>query len=222
MVIAFLYGCARGFLFYDARRAATMLDELGRVRIGDRDSSVQPLLHRYGGYKWTPRNEEDEFGYVVEVNPWRFANLTGHTRRFGDTIRRMADLLPENFRRSIGLRTWLVSGELSMQNGHVRVVSAEVIVEGRHEWLGSNLAGQINDYDLSVIARGYVLLESEILSVGREAYVTQPAAVRRCVDGFVYRGTAASCCAVLAPLPPVHGQWQARSRQASNRRTVVH
>jgi hypothetical protein len=83
-----------------------------------------------------PDESPGDYEYVIEVNPWRFYNLTGHTRRFDDAIRRAESIFSEDWFSSTGLRLWMAGGGIGIRSGCVRSVSADVYVQGRNEWLG--------------------------------------------------------------------------------------
>jgi len=139
-LIAF-YVLARVYLAYEVHRATSMLAELGRVRIGDGEASLLPLVSRYDGWQWTPKfahpdGSFDDCEYVFEVNPWRFPNLAGHTRRFDTAIRAVTKAIPEGRLSSAGLRLWMAGVFVSIRSGRVHSVDANVVVEGRGEWLG--------------------------------------------------------------------------------------
>ena len=68
---AVVYGSLWAYVEYEVHRAKSMLAEASRIRVGDTEASVLPLVRRYGGFKWTPEQlspreqwvDKDEFDY---------------------------------------------------------------------------------------------------------------------------------------------------------------
>lgn len=142
---------------YQARRAASMLAEASRVRIGDSEASVLPLVGRYGGHKWalpnsaratlSPREnwidveEYDralrvypDYSYAVEVNPWGFPTLAPSSKAVR-ALRIAMNVVPGRVRSLLGLRDWAAFVDIRIRDGRVSEVGGSVLVEGRSRWL---------------------------------------------------------------------------------------
>ena len=142
-------GTAFAYLAYESRRAGMMLHDLESVSVGDNEASVIAALQKYDGYRWVPASGNDSakphWEYIVEVNPWRFDLMTGHTRKFDFLLRAVPNLVNSRLRRAFGLREWLVSGQVAFKENQVISVTSTAQVEGRNEILAGmwNLSGQI-------------------------------------------------------------------------------
>lgn len=148
-----LYLSLRLYLSYEAHRVSQVLTTLNGINIGDTEESALSAVERYGGYRWSPHDKSrGAYEYVVEVNPWYFGNLTGHRQRFESIVTKAVDILNANprFRQVVGLRLWTAGGGIDMNQGRVERVSAQVLVEGKDEWLGGmwSLEPGIPDYVL--------------------------------------------------------------------------
>jgi hypothetical protein len=148
-----LYLSLRLYLSYEAHRMSQMLTMLNGINIGDTEESALSAVERYGGYRWSqPDKARGAYEYVVEVDPWYFGNMTGHRQRFEGIGTRVVSVINANpsLRRAVGLRMWRTTGSIDINQGRVEGVSAEVLVEGRDEWLGGSwsLAPTIPDYVL--------------------------------------------------------------------------
>ncbi len=176
VLLLLCYITARAVLAYEVHRASQLLRDLQTIGIGDSEASVEPIVHRYGGYQWRstfanpaddPRAKED-YEYILEVNPWRLGLLTGHQRRFDSTIRAIAASFDSSFARAIGLRSWMVVGGISIRNKRVIAVGGTAILEGRAGWLAGDwrLLPKIADHRLekfdSPDARKYSLSFSHL------------------------------------------------------------
>src|ERR1035441_2913499 len=68
---ASVYGSLWAYIECAAHRAKSMLVAASRIRVGDTEASVLPLVERFGGYKWTPEQlspreqwiDKDEYDY---------------------------------------------------------------------------------------------------------------------------------------------------------------
>ncbi len=139
---------------YEAHRASVMLTEVSQVRLGDSESSVIPLVQRYGGFKWTPDPlplkedwlDKDEFDYqqnrvsdyrhALQISP--FGTYSVRASRLVQAMRKVRSAVPERLRPMLGMRDWFVDGELSVRGGRVQSVLAVTIFAGRSEWLGQS------------------------------------------------------------------------------------
>jgi len=151
--LAAMWGSFWAFIRYQDHRAMSLIDEASRVRVGDREASVLPLLGRYGGYKWmTERLQPKEnwidkeeydyqirrlsdYSYVLGVSP--FGTTTGEMSRWTRTLRSARDAVPSNLRAILGMRDWGTTVQFSIRGGRVLSVSAMTLVHGRSEWLGT-------------------------------------------------------------------------------------
>ena len=157
VVAAVLWGSLRAYTEYEAHRAASMLAEASRLRVGDTEESVLPLVKRYGGYKWTPeplppreqwtdlreydyqRDLVSDYKYDFDVSPFGLLTTDGHVGQRGRVtraIRAAINAVPKRLRAAIGMRDWGTLVDLSIRGGRVQSVLATAQVEGRSEWVG--------------------------------------------------------------------------------------
>ena len=54
LIAAAAWGSLWAYVGYEVHRARLMFEETSRVRVGDSEASVLPLVRRYGGFKWAP------------------------------------------------------------------------------------------------------------------------------------------------------------------------
>lgn len=146
-----LYGVGLAYAQYQAHRVRKLLAESARVQIGDSEDSAFELVRRYSGFSWTPdvlgpkENwiDKDEYEYQksrLSDNKYEIALSTLGTifrpdgRKYAviGTIQRA---MPSDFRKILGMRLWITTVELSIQNGHVQSISATTQLEGRNGWL---------------------------------------------------------------------------------------
>lgn len=128
---------ARLLLAYEIARAAGMLAKVQPVRIGDSEDSIRPLVNRFDGYRWDAQlGALEDYNYVLEINPWRFPTFThaGSDRR----DRPIGTALNARFRRTSGLRYWMVMIEISVKKHKVVAVQGDAFVEGKTKWLGAS------------------------------------------------------------------------------------
>jgi hypothetical protein len=146
------YGSMRAYVEYEAYRAKSMLAEASRVQVGDSESSVLPLVKRYGGFKWAARQlspiedwiDKDEYDYQknrlsdyeYELGISSFGNVALAASRLTRTMRAVREGIPVRFRSVLGLRDWGTVVELSIRNNRVQSVSAMTLFQGRSGWLG--------------------------------------------------------------------------------------
>ena len=152
LIVAAAWGSLWAYVGYETHRARSLLAEVSRVRIGDTEASVLPLVGRYGGYKWmteplSPREEwidKDEYDYqknrlsdyryVLGISP--FGTTTGKVTRLTQAMRVAREAVSSHLRALLGMRDWGTTVQLSIRNGRVRSVFAMALIEGRSEWLG--------------------------------------------------------------------------------------
>jgi hypothetical protein len=135
------YGLARAYLYYEARRAESMIKELGDVKIGDPESQVLAIFQRYGHYRKSPDDlakfDKADYEYEAEIGPsgiYYFIDRA-NTGIFYRITRAVLGGLNPPFRRAIGLRRWSVDGRVGLREKRVTIAFAMVMVEGSHEWL---------------------------------------------------------------------------------------
>jgi hypothetical protein len=146
---------------YEVHRAKLLLAEAGRIRVGDTELSIQPVLRKYGDAKCVPsetseqrpkenwidqvayehwiRNRPD-CTYLVAVDPW-ISPISPESRRFAESksyLRAKQAMLavPGRVRSVFGMREWDAALSISIRGGHVTAVRAGIYVESRDHWLG--------------------------------------------------------------------------------------
>jgi hypothetical protein len=136
--VAFLcYVAAWLFLAYQIRRGSQMVEEVQRVKVGDSEDSIGTLLKRFGNYRWDVQlGSHEDYNYVLEINPWRFPTL--QDAKSGETEHTIGSIWNSRFRRTIGLRRWLVTSEIAVKKHQVVAVQSDVVVEGKTMWLGTS------------------------------------------------------------------------------------
>ena len=167
------YGSLWAYIEYEAHRAKSMLAELSRVQIGDKEASVLALTGRYGGFKWTPDplspreqwvvkeaydyevTRQSDYKYELWVSP--FGTPVAPVRGLAQALRAAREIVPMRLQPFFGLRDWGTVAELSIRSGRVHSVSAMTLFEGRSEWLGHKweLAEGMPRYGMP--ARAYVI-----------------------------------------------------------------
>jgi hypothetical protein len=141
------------YVGYERHRAMSLLAETSRVRIGDTEVSILPLLGHYGGHKWMteslpPRerwidkdeydyqmNRVSDYSYVLGISP--FGTTTGQMTRLNQAMRTGREAVPSRLRALVGMRDWGTTVQLSIRNGLVQSISAMALVKGKSEWLGN-------------------------------------------------------------------------------------
>lgn len=146
----------RVYVEYEIHRATSMLAEATRVRIGDPEAIVLPLLKRYSGFKWAPDSlgprenwtdlEEydyqkelvSDYRYDLEVSPFGLipSDLRWDQHRITQTIRAAINRTPVGLRAVLGMRDWGTGVGFTIRGSRVQSVSAMVLMEGRPRWLG--------------------------------------------------------------------------------------
>jgi hypothetical protein len=154
-------GLSWSYAEYEAQRAKRLLAEAGRIRIGDNEVSIQPVLRQFGDGKCMPsetpeqhpkENWVDEAAYehwlrtrpdctyFVAVDPWD-SPLSAEYQRFAESkvyVRAKLAMwaIPGRVRSLVGMRESNTSLNISVRGGHVTAVRAGVYVESRDHWLG--------------------------------------------------------------------------------------
>jgi hypothetical protein len=103
LIVAAVWGSLWAYVEYRVHRARLMLAEASRVRVGDTEASVLPLVRRYDGFKWTPEplspreqwidkdeydyqeNRLSDYRYELEVSP--FGTTGRRTSRLTQAMR---------------------------------------------------------------------------------------------------------------------------------------
>jgi len=151
--VAALWCSLRAYVGYERRRAVSLFTEASRVRVGDTEASILPLLGHYGGHKlmteplppkeqWIDKDEYhyqvnrvNDYSYVLGISP--FGTTTGEVTRFNQAMRTVRAGLPSHLRGLVGMRDWGTTVQLSIRNGHVQSISAMALVRGQSKWLGN-------------------------------------------------------------------------------------
>lgn len=140
IVICFV--AIRVYLAHEARRAGELLKDLQSVEIGESEATARSISQKYGGYQWVniykPDYDDSDYEYIPAVNPWRYGTISGHTTRFDQQIKSLANKVSPRWRHALGLRKWLVGGDIRIKKGRVVSVSGTMIAEGKDKWLGGN------------------------------------------------------------------------------------
>lgn len=124
-------------LSIEVRRAATLLGQLNNVKLGDPQTAINPLLRRYEDLWYERQIGTERTNYILRVDPWHFYRPFVGPRWIDAPVRR-AIYECGGLRRALGLRAWVVNGDLILMDERVVSVWAEVIVEGQNEWLMTN------------------------------------------------------------------------------------
>ena len=165
-LIALLYCGLRAYTGYFAHRAASLLDEAARVKVGATEASILPLVARYGAVKWKPYSPiptddcADKAGceyynahlpnYAYDVDFAPFNVLSEPDRQTGRLRRAITALMietPSSWRDPFSLRDWLIEVQICISSGRVEKVDGSLFVEGRTRWLS-------NTWELSKDMRG--------------------------------------------------------------------
>jgi hypothetical protein len=154
LTVAALWCSLWTYVGYERHRAISLLAEAARVRVGDTEASILPLLAHYGGHKrmterlppkgqWIDKNEYDyqmnrvsDYSYVLGISP--FGTTTGQEMtRLNQAMRTGREAVPPHLRALLGMRDWGTTVQLSIRNGRVQSISAMALVRGQSEWLGN-------------------------------------------------------------------------------------
>jgi hypothetical protein len=131
---AALYGSARITQALEYRRATVFLQELKSIQPGQSESSVMPFILRYQG---VPAEEEPGLkhdSYILRIDPWHLMHLLPGPV-WVDRAYRWGFSALGNWRRTLKLRSWTVSGRVRFTDGKVELVSGSLVLEGENEWL---------------------------------------------------------------------------------------
>lgn len=142
-VVGLLVACLIGlhaYLAYEAHVAGELLQDLQSLKLGQSETSALWLSQKYGGVQWVnkykPDYDDSDYQYAVQVNPWRYDTLPGYTSRIHRVIRSLVKRTRPEWRHSLGLRKWLVEGDIRIKAGRIDSVSGSLIAEGKDKWLG--------------------------------------------------------------------------------------
>jgi hypothetical protein len=133
-VLLLCYVTVQLLLAYQIHRASQMLAKVQSVNVGDSETSLGPILKRFGGYRWDVQlGALEDYNYVLEINPWRYPTVVNHQR----SEHPIGSGMTARFRRALALRQWAVMSEISVKKQQVVAVQAETYVEGKTMWLGA-------------------------------------------------------------------------------------
>jgi hypothetical protein len=128
------------YLAYEADAAGELLQNLQSLRLGQSEASALWLSQKYGGVKWVnkykPDYDNSDYEYAVQVNPWHYDTVLGDTSKVHRVIRSLVKETRPEWRHALGLRKWLVAGNIRIRAGQVESVSGQMIAEGKDKWLG--------------------------------------------------------------------------------------
>jgi hypothetical protein len=131
---AALYGAARITQTLEYKRAAIFLEGLKSIHLGQSEASVMPFIRQYQGVRAEEAPGFKDDSYILRIDPWHLVHPIPGPNWVERTYRRtFSDL--GNWRRSVKLRSWTVSGWVRFKNGSVETVAADVVLEGENEWL---------------------------------------------------------------------------------------
>jgi hypothetical protein len=151
--VAVLWCSLWTYVGYERHRAISLFNEASRVRVGDAEASILPLLKHYGGHKWMTKplppkeqwvdkdeydyqmNRLSDYSYVLGISP--FGTTTGQVTRLNQVMRTARRAVPSHLRALVGMRDWGTTVQLSIRNGRVQSISAMALVKGHSEWLGN-------------------------------------------------------------------------------------
>ena len=156
VLIVVLYCGLRLNTAYATRRAIRMLGEAASLQIGAPESSILPLVSRYGAVKWNPYSPipisdcadkaECEFqnanlpdyAYEIDFSPFNLVDLASDqkTGLLHHALAAMMYRTSSSWRDPVSLRDWIVYAQVNIRAGHVKSVDSGLFVEGRTGWLG--------------------------------------------------------------------------------------
>lgn len=162
-----------------------MLAEASRVRIGDSEDSVLPLVRRYRGHKWSPPNstrgslndrenwvnvEEYEralsiypdYVYSIEVDPWGSPTFETPSKA-AKALRIVIDAIPSGVRAPLGMRDWASFIDIRIRDGRVSGVEGIVLVEGRSRWLNHSWSLAYERLSQTLPQRPYAIESENVL-----------------------------------------------------------
>ena len=249
-IVVICYGAALAYLAYESRRASSLLQDLSSVKLGDNEASVVPLTQKYGRYPYVPPSVPREvfhgselgfdFLYGFGFDPLCMNRNNSHWTRFDSLIYMASTRIAPSLRRAMGLRRWIVGGQIGFKQGRVMGVNYIVLVEGTHEWLQGNWflvptipAGDIDHYvwDAQVdwpqknrylIGEHFLLHGYEARGTGLETWITPSATPdeKRSARQFMLQClTSLSGCQSVCDLVPAGvgyakaGKWEDGRKQ---------
>lgn len=128
------------YLAYEAHVAGELLQNLQSLTLGQSETSALRLSQKYEGFQWVNKYKPDfdnsDYEYAVQVNPWHYDTLPGYTSGVHRVVRSLVKRTRPEWRHALGLRKWLVAGDIRIRAGRVESVSGQMIAEGRDKWLG--------------------------------------------------------------------------------------
>jgi hypothetical protein len=141
------------YVRYEAHRARVMLTEVSQVHLGDTETSILPLVQRYGAFKWTPdplspkeewidkdeyeyqQERRSDYQYEMEISP--FGTVVHRDSRLTQALRAVRATVSAHLRPALGMRDWGTVAVLSVRGSRVQSVSAMTLVESRRSrWVG--------------------------------------------------------------------------------------
>lgn len=145
VMVIVCYGAAFAYLVYESRRANSLLEDLSGVKLGDNEASVVQLTQKYGANRYVPppgsrlvfAGSDLGFDFLCGfgLDPLCINRNNPHWTRFDSLIYMATTRITPSLRRAMGLRRWMVGGQIGFKQGRVMGVNYRVLVEGTHEWL---------------------------------------------------------------------------------------
>src|SRR5262249_44670849 len=119
LIVVAAWGSLWAHFRYETHCARLMFEETSRVRVGDDEASVLPLVRRYSGFKWTPAPlppeedwlDKDEYeyqkkrvsDYKYELGLSPFGTTDRQTSRFTQVVRAIRTAFPAQLRPLLGM-----------------------------------------------------------------------------------------------------------------------
>jgi hypothetical protein len=114
--------------------AATLLEELKGIQLGESETSLTPLIKRYSGSRSEHELGPEDQTFVFVVDPWCLLRpLPGP--EWVDHSYRWVFFETGSWRRKLKLRGWVATGWVRLTDGKAGVVSGNLVIEGENEWL---------------------------------------------------------------------------------------
>ena len=137
-LMAALLACCFGLRAHSrhmVHRALSLLSEAALIKVGDTEETVLPMVARYGGtkmYSQSAQGDSASASYEIRLSPFQvFSN--GH-----GAMAYVMVYVPNYLRGLLGLRNWLVTVDVRVQEGRVKSVNGDAFVEGGSRWLGNS------------------------------------------------------------------------------------
>jgi hypothetical protein len=166
LIVVAALGSMWAYVGYEAHRTRSMLADVSRVRLGDAEASVLPLVQRYRGVKWTQeslspkenwldkeeyeyqKSRHTDYRYEIEISP--FETIFRRTGPLTQALRAVRAAFPARLRPVLGMRDWGTVAELSLRGSRVESVSIMTLVTGRSGWVGHRweLAEGMPEHDM--------------------------------------------------------------------------